>query len=422
MIDTLPTLEGTPDVRQLPAVQMLPPPDRRHREHYSYSSLSTFDRCGFAFAKGYLTDGKPPADLPTAKQAADTGKAVHDTLEHAGAAIVRASYRGQLEPERLVALFRRKMQTDSLFGVEWALLGEDLLHEWAERIGTLQHVQLVEHRFDLLVEDRRLMGYVDRIDVLPDGTVYVVDYKTGKYRPTAKDLEGDLQLGIYAAVAWRLYPKATRVVVALDLLRHGYSVEREISRFEADGVVGYAYALIRRIEDDPDAFAPRLNTLCSWCDHRATCPAWKAALHAPLGTPAHDLTDLASVAAEYAHLTICDRLISKRKTELGKVLKEHLKQSDDPEDAIEAAGKRFRLLPTTSKTYPVKEALVKLTGAGVPFDAYQHLTLPQKTVSALLKKLGDGDEPQLTREQVALLTAELDAIAKTRRNTRLDVR
>jgi len=399
-------------------VQMLPPIGRRYRDHYSYSSLDTFERCGFSFAKRYLTDGKAPPALADARAAADTGKLVHSVNEEAAEGIVRTGYRGPIPVDRLLALYWRKFAQTDLVGIDWALIGEDCLQLWAKRIGSLPHVAEVEHRFDLLIDGARLMGYIDRIDRLPDGTVVVTDYKTGKYRPSQRELESSLQMGIYAAVAWRLYPDAPAVVVALDLMRHDYQLTATMTRDKADNVLKYARALITRIEEAPDAFEPKLNGLCGWCDWRATCPAWKAATRSPIGTPAADLTDIDSACAEYAHLTAAEGLIKKRKSEIAKVVRTHLEA--DNLDELEAGGKTFKVIGTTSRTYPVKSVLARLETAGVPHDLYDALTLDQKRVSALLKKIGAGDA--LTREQVTLLEAELHAIAKTRRGQRLAVR
>jgi len=42
-----------------------------------------------------------------------------------------------------------------------------------------------------------LNGYVDRLEIDADGSVWVVDLKTGKYPPTDKDLPSNPQLGLY---------------------------------------------------------------------------------------------------------------------------------------------------------------------------------------------------------------------------------
>ena len=49
----------------------------------------------------------------------------------------------------------------------------------------------------------RLRGYVDRLDVAPDGDVRVVDYKTGAHPREAFEAKALFQMKFYALVLWR---------------------------------------------------------------------------------------------------------------------------------------------------------------------------------------------------------------------------
>jgi DNA helicase-2/ATP-dependent DNA helicase PcrA len=44
-------------------------------------------------------------------------------------------------------------------------------------------------------------GKIDRVDVLPDGTIEIIDYKTGATIPTQNQVDNDLQLSFYALAA-----------------------------------------------------------------------------------------------------------------------------------------------------------------------------------------------------------------------------
>ena len=59
----------------------------------------------------------------------------------------------------------------------------------------------VESTFDFYLRDIRIGGRIDRIDQYADGTIEIIDYKTGSNLPEEKDLKKNLQLTTYALAA-----------------------------------------------------------------------------------------------------------------------------------------------------------------------------------------------------------------------------
>jgi putative RecB family exonuclease len=120
-----------------------------------------------------------------------------------------------------------------------------------------------------------LRGYVDRLDVAPNGALRVVDYKTGSIPREAFEAKALFQMKFYALVLWR-----TRGVVAsqLKLLYLGdcdaltYAPEEsELVRFER--TLQAIWAAIERAVSTQD-FRPSPSRLCGWCDHQALCPSF----------------------------------------------------------------------------------------------------------------------------------------------------
>jgi RecB family exonuclease len=60
-----------------------------------------------------------------------------------------------------------------------------------------------ELEFTLSVNNQMIRGSIDRVDRLEDGTLEIVDFKTGKHR-SSEELRSDLQLPIYALAASEL--------------------------------------------------------------------------------------------------------------------------------------------------------------------------------------------------------------------------
>jgi putative RecB family exonuclease len=135
-----------------------------------------------------------------------------------------------------------------------------------------------------------LRGFVDRLDVAPNGALRVVDYKTGAVPREAFEGKALFQMKFNALVLWR-----TRGVVAAQLkllyLKDGDALtyapdEDELIRFER--TLTAIWAAIERAVATGD-FRPNRSRLCDWCDHQALCPAFG-------GTPPPFPTEAAAAA------------------------------------------------------------------------------------------------------------------------------
>ncbi|HEY1118552.1 MAG TPA: PD-(D/E)XK nuclease family protein [Acidimicrobiales bacterium] len=129
---------------------------------------------------------------------------------------------------------------------------------------------------ETLLESRLLLrGFVDRIDVAPDGAIRVVDYKTGRSPGEMFEAKALFQMKFYALVIWR-----TRGVVPA-MLQLVYLGNGEMLRYVPDEQdllaterkVEAIWHAIQRAEDAGD-WRPSPGRLCDWCAHRSICPAW----------------------------------------------------------------------------------------------------------------------------------------------------
>lgn len=131
-----------------------------------------------------------------------------------------------------------------------------------------------------------LSGRVDRIDERPDGSVVVVDYKTGRRPPSDADARSSLALAAYALAAARTLRRPCGVVE----LHHVPTGTVAAASHDPDGLarkVAEAESIAReaRAADeayaagatDDERFLPRPSAMCSWCDFRGVCPAGRMA-------------------------------------------------------------------------------------------------------------------------------------------------
>jgi putative RecB family exonuclease len=173
----------------------------------------------------------------------------------------------------------------------WFADARALLDRWFEledptRLEPAERELYVEAEVDGLT----LRGYVDRLDVAPDGAMRVVDYKTGRAPRESFEGKALFQMKFYALVLWRQRGEIPR------LLQLVYLGDGEIVRYvpdEADLLalernVKALWAAIERAAQTGD-WRPRTSRLCDWCDFRHLCPEWG-------GTPP-PLPENAAVAA-----------------------------------------------------------------------------------------------------------------------------
>ena len=146
---------------------------------------------------------------------------------------------------------------------------------------------------EALLDSRLLLrGFVDRLDVAPNGLLRVVDYKTGRSPGEGFEAKAMFQMKFYALVIWR-----TRGVVPA-MLQLVYLGNGEMLRYVPDEAdlraterkVVAVWEAIRRAEETGDWQASP-SRLCDWCAHQAICPAYGGT---PPPLPVVPAPDLAS--------------------------------------------------------------------------------------------------------------------------------
>lgn len=116
-----------------------------------------------------------------------------------------------------------------------------------------------------------LNGRVDRVDRWPDGSLDIVDYKSGRLSVSQEDVANDLAMGIYQLILKRLYPDAP-VRATIYCLRSGQSATAELASSDLKACEEDVRAIVQDIiSTDFHSLKPQRLPLCERCDFRSRC-------------------------------------------------------------------------------------------------------------------------------------------------------
>jgi putative RecB family exonuclease len=225
--------------------------------------------------------------LPERKSpAAARGTLVHAVLEHLfdlpGGQRTPTAATSMLDPEwqRMVAEDPelKGLADDADGGADAWLAGAVELLERYFRLEDPNRLEPAER--ELYVQARvgdglLLRGYVDRLDVAPDGALRIVDYKTGRSPGPLFEGKALFQMRFYALVLWKIrgvVPKRLQLMYLGD----GQTVTYDPDEADLRATERKVAALWTAIRSAAEKGQWRANPskLCGWCDHKAMCPAF----------------------------------------------------------------------------------------------------------------------------------------------------
>jgi RecB family exonuclease len=379
-------------------------------QHLSYSRLSRFETCPLSYRLHYIEKQQAEPGLPLR-----FGKTIHAVLERLIKEVVDDERTGTLSEERAIELYREAWGAEQLTGMDVFAEGLAILRRFIAEQGVVDHrdVLAIEKEFRLPVGPFEVLGFIDRVDWIDEETVEVIDYKTNHQLFTRDEVDTSLQMSLYEVAVRRLWPWAKKVKLTFWMLRHGVRQQTTRTEEQLADALAYVETLGRQTETATE-YPARLNTNCSYCDHRKQCPAYAEALQGKREFIASDLADLEGVAREREEVARLAKALYARKEELEDILKAQLKERDE----LVLGGVRYRMFATTSIDYPLEPTLSLLADAtGLSHDEVLGKlgAIDKKALDALLKSLGK----KLDKPRVSLLKAELEAHADKKLSPRL---
>jgi putative RecB family exonuclease len=244
----------------------------------SPSSVTDFKSCPQLFKFRSIDLVPEPVSGPAAR-----GSLVHAVLERLFGE--EAPDRTPARAEELLEALWAQVREDSDFrpagmGPEeeesWLREAHRLLRNYfkLEDPRTLEASRL-EWWIEYELTDVQLRGIIDRLEVQPDGSWILTDYKTGKVPDESRELAAFFGLRFYALVCWRAFgvmPQEIRLVFLADPVVLSLSpTERMLLAFERQ--MRALTNAIRHAMDTGD-WRTRPSPFCMSCSFQAKCPAW----------------------------------------------------------------------------------------------------------------------------------------------------
>ena len=203
-------------------------------------------------------------DLPSADRTPDRAQAmVHDAWEFV------------LDAEPSVA---EMFTADGALGidiVQWLASCRESLRSYF-RLEDPRRLEPAERELyvEALLDSKLLLrGFVDRVDVAPDGAIRVVDYKSGRSPGVGFEAKALFQMRFYALVIWRtrgVIPKLLQLIYLADGQKISYEPDEQ-DLLSTERLVEAIWRAIREARETRE-WRPQRSWACGWCSFKAHCP------------------------------------------------------------------------------------------------------------------------------------------------------
>lgn len=234
----------------------------------SHSSISCYEECPKKWHFRYIE--KIPQKP---KHFFSFGKTVHNVLEY----FYKVKTMPPPDRDNLLDYYKKNWISEGYESEaqedEYRTKGRKIIEDYYDKhIDTFKIPYSTEYPFNLEVSGVKVTGFIDRIDKLPDGSLAIIDYKTGKEIATTR-VKKDPQLTMYQMACEEILGAK----VGSLIFYHLNSQTAVTSTPHTGDQVKVLREKIVTTADliKSDKFEPRPSERkCNWCDYKSLCPVF----------------------------------------------------------------------------------------------------------------------------------------------------
>ncbi len=244
------------------------------------SKVSSFKECAYAFRLSVIDHIPQPInshtlkgtlahkcldrlyfDFPPESRTIEVARAIFDGVWNDAKISGELDYLEQCEG---TSIDFDELAKDTMFLIE-----QDFIAENPQKVKALG----TELQLEARVGDMMLRGIIDRLDLNPDGTITVTDYKTGRVPGVMQ--EHDRLAGVYFYAL--LCEQVLHVIpdtVQLVYLRDATRIISKPSKQSLSALLNKTGAIWKAVRTacERDDFRPKPSSLCSFCNFKILCP------------------------------------------------------------------------------------------------------------------------------------------------------
>jgi DNA helicase II / ATP-dependent DNA helicase PcrA len=239
--------------------------------YLSYSQIQTFDICPLHYKLKYLLK------IPTPQSSAQSfGTSIHSTLRD----FYLSCQKGIIPSTKEVLNILDKNWVNEGYAskshAEKAYeKAKDILETYLQNEFNKKKIPVVlEYPFNFTIKDLKVGGRIDRVDLLSDNKIEIIDYKTGNNLPDEKKLAKDMQLTIYALAATEvrekyLGKKPDEILLSLYYLEQGKKLTSTRTKEQLEEA---KLEILKKADEiSKSDFLCSRNMLCLNCEYKLLC-------------------------------------------------------------------------------------------------------------------------------------------------------
>jgi len=249
---------------------------------YSHSQLSMYEECPKKYKLYYRDKIRPDTEAIELF----LGSRVHEALQKC---YDELRFMKLCSLDELLAYYRNiwhknwhpavVISRTDLTPEHYKARGEELIKKFYRRNSPFNTDLTIgtEMKLDFSLDDSgkyKMLGYIDRLSKLPDGTFIINDYKTSVNLPTQESADRDRQLGLYHIGVQKKWPSAQDIKLVWHYLDFETELVSSRTPQAISALIQSTKGLIDTIEAD-ESFNPRESAACDWCEYLDICPRTK---------------------------------------------------------------------------------------------------------------------------------------------------